>query len=275
MQAPAGYLYACVIGYVPTGEDTACLTGYDALNMRLHVKLGSLRTDDPLGAVRDAYSRALGAPRLLWLEASANAYHDEHRELFTALDRFRVWPRHEVFAFDSEAHALQMLANFTAIFRQRTAEQEKPPHVPARAAPVPTAAEAKIEREERETERQEALARARERRDEQRRLDAEAEEARCEERINKRQARRQERDDQLSAKRAEEATQLQALDDFIADHCTLDPAGHIHEKDLKARGPHVPGGIKPLMERKAFTRRQVYVDGVRKWAYRGLAWRQQ
>lgn len=94
--------------------------------MVLHVKLGSLRTDDPQAAIQTAYSRALGAPRLLWCEPTARPLRDE---LSPAVRRYRVWASHEVFAFDNTLHALAMLTHFSTVSRPGTDLKLKPPFI--------------------------------------------------------------------------------------------------------------------------------------------------
>ena len=130
----AGYLYALAIGYNLAPDASHCenpppVDDYGVHGMSLHVKFGSLRTTDPVSALRLAYSRPFGVPRILWIEPSANAYRDEHQELFRAMRSHRVWPAHEIFSFDNEAHAQTALAGFTEVFRRRTAEDDKPPEI--------------------------------------------------------------------------------------------------------------------------------------------------
>ena len=59
---------------------------------------------------------------------------------------------------------------------------------------------------------------------------------------------------------------------FISDHCILDQGCYILETDFTARAPHVPGGIRPMMQRKQLERKRVNIDHARKWVWWGLKW---
>ena len=94
--------------------------------LKFHAKIGSYRTLDPVASTRSAYDRPLGKPQLLWCEPTADAYRDEIRDAHVVLGSYRVWPRHEIFAFDSPEECLEVLADFTRGFRERTADDDKP-----------------------------------------------------------------------------------------------------------------------------------------------------
>lgn len=97
--------------------------------MELRVKLGSFKHPDPVAALRQAYSRALGEPQLWWAEPTADALRDERFDLFKVLDAHRVFKNHEIFAFDDKEDCLRTLEEFSVGFRQRTMRDDKPPHI--------------------------------------------------------------------------------------------------------------------------------------------------
>lgn len=264
----SGYLYGLVCGFYPDPASSDP-TSYQPSHMRLHIKLGSLRTDDPLGALRTAYSRSHGVPQVVCLEPTANAYRDEQHELFTEMLRYRVWAAHEIFAFDNLTHALAMLQDFSKVFHTRTAHEEdaKPPHL----EPAPVSARLTLrELDERRAARERLQEADRRQREQEREQEQAEQEAARRAKRDRRRARQQ-----AHAHEAQDAIahSLAQLDAFMAEHCVLDSRGWISEAEFNARAPVVHGGMKQALQERALVRKQVRIDGGRKWGWKGLRWR--
>ena len=231
MDPKAGYVYAVPVGY-------RSIDGYDAPpaleSLRLHVKIGSVRTPDPVAALKHAYSRALGQPEVWWLAPSADAYRDEMHDVHVVLAARRVWPNREVFAFDNKAECLAVLAEVAEGLQQRTAGEVKPPAVTDLVnAWLP---------------QQQA----------------------AEERAQKKAKREQDKAQQQEQRRTRAVAQADDLQHFITQQCVLGPTSTVECSLFRQRAPCISGGLKAALQRMGFPMAKKGPKGGQRWCFVGL-----
>lgn len=89
------------------------------------IKIGVLSSLDPVGALQEIYSRAMGKVEVLWLLPVAKMKRDEDR-VHKHLSHHRVWERHEIFSFQDDIQLHDLLRSVTGVI----GHTNTPPTVP-------------------------------------------------------------------------------------------------------------------------------------------------
>lgn len=224
----SGYLYAVNGGFWPNPDGV----------FQLRVKLGSFRTADPVASMISSYQRGFGHPRLLWCEPSANAYADEHCDLFVALASHRVWPNREIFVFTDLEECLETLDHFSHGFRRRTATVDKPPVITDLVNPWQP----------------------------QQRLE--------DDRARRKRAREEKHQEQRAKELEEAVDRDSAFQQFIEKYCRLGPEEKVEASFFNQAVKSVLNhGVKAALDKRGFGYKKLTVvpGGKQVWAYAGLS----
>ena len=133
-----GYLYAVM----PEGGDST------------RIKLGSTGAEDPVHGLKNAYSRAYGYTRVLWIFPCADMDRDEKERMHEYFGDRRIWPRREIFTFAGVDELLSRLRDFEVHLTALLRDEPCPPRITDLEGAATTAARREANKRKRSAERE-------------------------------------------------------------------------------------------------------------------------
>ena len=132
-----GYLYAVM----PEGGDPT------------RIKLGSTGYEDPVHALKHAYSRAYGRTRVLWLLPCGDMHRDEKERMHAYFGDRRLFPKSEIFTFVGVEEVLNRLADFEDCLTAMLGDEPCPPRITDLEGASSTAARREAAHERRQADK--------------------------------------------------------------------------------------------------------------------------